>query len=355
MIIPWKVDVPQDRLPIANWLLIASIIGAFLLELPLLKANEKEVEKKEMEIFLKQRDPNYRDPNFIKSEFEKIKDPLDEYLFKSLTTKGLITHMWMHGGWMHLIGNMLFLWIFGNAVCSKLGNIFYFPIYIIVGIFAAVAFHSFSNVPMLGASGAINGIVGMYLVFFPINSITCYWSLNILYWKEFETSSYVMILLWFAYDIFGALLGIGPTAYFAHIGGFVSGFVIAIILLKTKLIKMTEYEKSLLDLIADARKIPERKEPANPQFAERFYPGPHQKPAEETTSDVRQAPQYNLSAEDFFNQSLVPPTPKPTNISDDFIRFFCACGQKIKVPGQLAGRTGKCPKCKQPVKIPKPE
>ena len=90
-------------------------------------------------------------------------------------TTTIFTSMFMHGGWMHLIGNMLFLWIFGNAVCAKIGNVRYLPIYLGLGIFAGLTHMIFQGGPVIGASGAINGVVGMFLVFFPENSITCFW------------------------------------------------------------------------------------------------------------------------------------------------------------------------------------
>jgi len=362
LIIPWKVDVPQDRLPLTNWLLIASIIVVFIWEMPQIQTYNKAIQKKQMELLLAYKDPNTKDLKYIESEFKKIKNPLNEYMLNGWTGKGLFTHMWLHGGWIHLIGNMLFLWIFGNAVCAKIGNILYAPIYIIAGLSAAITYLFFSNHPMLGASGAINGIVGIYLVFFPINSITCYWSLNLLYWKEFEAPSYAIILLWLAYDIFGAFIGGSNIAYFAHFGGFASGFVIAIILLKTRLIKMTEYEKSLLDIIFEKQVKPQPKESYFNRDLLTKVPDSQASAAEEipagTIGEKKQAPQSVLSAEDFFRQPTAeppPPTQLKANIGDGFIRFFCICGKRIKVAEQFAGRTGKCPQCKRSIKIPKPD
>jgi membrane associated rhomboid family serine protease len=121
---------------------------------------------------------------------------------------------------------MLFLWIFGNAVCAKIGNLRYLPIYTGLGIIAGMSQLLFSGEGGLGASGAINGIVGMYLVFFPTNEITCYFLMIFLLRpcvKEFSLSSYWMILFWLAFDIWGAMQGGGGIAYFAHLGGFAGG------------------------------------------------------------------------------------------------------------------------------------
>jgi hypothetical protein len=215
---------------------------------------------------------------------------------------------------------------------------------------------------MLGASGAINGIVGMYLVFFPVNSITCYWSLTLLYWKEFEAPSYTMILLWLVYDIFGAAIGGSNVAYFAHFGGFATGFVIAIILLKTKLITMTKYEKSLLEVFS---KTGEKTPPSEPRLDRNLLmrnPNLYEQTAADAnptsvSAETKQIPQPALSADDFFRQPTPQTEPLPTQskapTGDSFIRFYCTCGKRIKVAAQYAGKTGKCPQCKQPVKIPK--
>ncbi len=162
MIIPWKVDVPQDRLPFGNWLLIISIIAVFAWQIPQMRERHEKIEQ----IVGDKYSLTQEDVNSIKS----IKVPYDDYMLDGWSFKGMFTHIWLHGGLMHIIGNLLFLWVFGNSVCAKIGNILYLPIYLFVGLCAGVSYLIFSgNMPMLGASGAINGIVGMYLVFFPTN------------------------------------------------------------------------------------------------------------------------------------------------------------------------------------------
>jgi membrane associated rhomboid family serine protease len=259
MILPWNVDVPQDRIPFANWLMIAVIIAVFAWQVPQFQHRREAIHKFILEKAISGKSGHVPpDMNSIKN----IKVPYDYYMLNGWTLKGLCGHMWLHGSVAHLIGNLIFLWIFGNAVCAKIGNITYVPIYIIFGIFAGMTHLLFSNIPALGASGAINGVVGMYLVLFPMNSITCYyWGFSLSYLRELECSSYVMILLWFAYDIFGVIVGAGKIGYFAHIGGFITGFVVAVVLLKIKYITMTSYEKSLLQVFADFRSIPQAKVP----------------------------------------------------------------------------------------------
>ena len=131
--------------------------------------------------------------------------------------------MWLHGGLLHLLGNLLFLWVFGNAVCAKIGNLRYLLLYVLLGVTAGIAHLLISRGAVIGASGAINGVVGMYLVLFYENEITClfaFW-LIVLYVRVFAVSSIWMILLWLLWDVVGALLpGGSNVAYFAHLGGF---------------------------------------------------------------------------------------------------------------------------------------
>jgi membrane associated rhomboid family serine protease len=355
LIIPWRVDVPQERLPLANWLLIAIIIGFFVWQIIQVENYHQNLQGELNRVSAEQKDNN----NNIQIDLFK------GLVLKGWTIRGLLGHMWLHGGWIHLIGNMLFLWIFGNAVCAKLGHITFTLIYLTLGVVAGITHLLVTSQPVIGASGAINGIVGMYLVFFPTNSITCLFLFMFpFYWKIFEVSSYVMILLWFTFDILGAAMGGGHTAYFAHIGGFATGFIIAIILLKTKLIKMTRYEKSIFDIISDARLKPEVKEPYYRRVLTQDYLISDKKPTTEkipadTAGETKQALQSPLSVDDFFRQSesKAESSPQQSNagINDGFIRFYCNCGKRHKVSVEYAGKTGKCPQCKQPVKIPKPD
>ena len=99
MVIPYRVDVPFNHRPVMNWLLVTSVIFVFFLQLSAIS-----------------------DPVASKRIYSFVLD--------GWGIRGLFGHMWLHAGFLHLIGNMIFLWIFGNAVCSKLGNILYLPVYI---------------------------------------------------------------------------------------------------------------------------------------------------------------------------------------------------------------------------------
>ena len=84
-----------------------------------------------------------------------------------------ISCIFLHGSFMHLLGNMWFLWLFGNAVCAKVGNLVYLLIYLMLGLTSGVVAYTIDPRPAVGASGAINGVVGMFVVWYPLNNIHC--------------------------------------------------------------------------------------------------------------------------------------------------------------------------------------
>lgn len=147
-----------------------------------------------------------------------------------------VTSMFMHGSWLHLIGNMLFLWIFGNNVEDVLGKIRFFVFYFLAG-FAATATQTFvtlgygspqdGEVPNLGASGAIAGVLGAYLLLYPRGRVLT-WIVPVFL---FEIPAFIYLGLWFVFQLIdGGYAFVHPQegggiAYFAHIGGFVFGFL----------------------------------------------------------------------------------------------------------------------------------
>jgi len=145
----------------------------------------------------------------------------------------LFTSMFMHGGWMHIIGNMLYLYIFGDNVEDHWGHLRFFVIYILCGIAASLSFIAFnlhSTLPSLGASGAIAGILGAYLVLFPKNQV------RVLVFRFFTTlPAYVVLGFWIVLQFISQIGEIGHTAetsgvaYMAHIGGFITGVIFALI------------------------------------------------------------------------------------------------------------------------------
>ena len=175
-------------------------------------------------------------------------EALAPFILKTGDPNGIYGHMFLHFGFLHIFGNMMFLWVFGNAVCAKLGNLAFLLLFLLLGCVAGVAHLLIDGAPAIGASGAVNGVVGMYLVLYPLNNVSCfYWIL--IRFGTFHLSSFWLILYWLAFDIYGAVGGAGGVAYWAHLGGFGAGFLLASLLLYTGLIEMTSTERSLYDAL----------------------------------------------------------------------------------------------------------
>ena len=146
----------------------------------------------------------------------------------------VFTAMFMHGGWMHLLGNMLYLWIFGDNVEDRLGQAKFLIFYLVCGIaatFAQVAFNPHSSIPNLGASGAIAGVLAAYLVLFPRGQVRVLVGRGIA-----NMPALAVIGLWIVLQFVSGVGSIahtaetGGVAYMAHIGGFVAGFVLTYLL-----------------------------------------------------------------------------------------------------------------------------
>src|SRR3990172_7106069 len=180
------------------------------------------------------------------SVFESL--VLQDWALAQMTGSALL-----HGGLFHLLGNMLFLWIFGNAVCATIGNIAYPFLYALLAVFASAAHLMFDGNPAIGASGAVNGIVGMALIIYPLNKLHCAYGFSMpmmgIFWKsgKFSTKSFWMILLWLAFDILGVVTGGGGTAYWAHLGGFAFGMTIGLMLVLFEAVET--YDPTLMDIV----------------------------------------------------------------------------------------------------------
>ncbi len=145
----------------------------------------------------------------------------------------LVSSMFLHGGWMHLAGNMLFLYIFGDNIEDEMGHGGYLGFYLLSGVAAALAQYvvaPYSGVPTVGASGAIAGVMGGYLLLFPKAKVDIL-IIFIVFFRIFPIPAWVMLMLWFGMQFIGGL-GANPdaggVAYWAHAGGFIAGLVFAI-------------------------------------------------------------------------------------------------------------------------------
>lgn len=144
---------------------------------------------------------------------------------------GIVGHVLLHAHVLHLLGNMAFLWVFGNAVCARVGSLGYLACYAGFAVIAAFAHLVVSGGRAVGASGAINGVVGMFLVFHPKD----YFTFGIVELGRIRSlPAWILVAFWALLDAVGLLSGETGTAYAAHLGGLAGGVVLAIILLKTE-------------------------------------------------------------------------------------------------------------------------
>jgi membrane associated rhomboid family serine protease len=162
---------------------------------------------------------------FVPSRF--LANPAGDFLT-------LFTAMFMHAGWLHLGGNMLYLWIFGDNVEDRFGHVKFIIFYLICGLaatFAQLAFSIGSDVPNLGASGAIAGVLGAYILLFPQGKVRVLQGSRVI-----QVSALIVIGLWIVLQLFSGIGSIvstaqtGGVAYIAHIGGFVAGFLLTFLL-----------------------------------------------------------------------------------------------------------------------------
>jgi membrane associated rhomboid family serine protease len=143
----------------------------------------------------------------------------------------LITSQFLHGGWVHLGGNMLFLWVFGRKVEGEMGPFSYLGFYLVGGTFSSmldVIFSHKSSIPSIGASGAIAAVLGAYMYYFPRARVWVW--IPVTFWTIFPIPAFLVLGFWFVMQLFNGVLTLdwgasqmGGTAWWAHIGGFVAG------------------------------------------------------------------------------------------------------------------------------------
>ena len=146
---------------------------------------------------------------------------------------GILTSMFLHAGWMHIGGNMLFLWIFGDNLEDQMGHVGFLIFYLACGILAALA-HIYSapgsTVPTVGASGAIAGVMGGYLLLFPRARVDVV-VIIVIFFRVFTLPAWVMLGIWVALQVFGGFSTPaegGGVAFWAHAGGFIAGIVLTL-------------------------------------------------------------------------------------------------------------------------------
>ena len=199
--IPLRDTIPSARFPVVNYTLIALNVLVFLYEASL---------GRHVEAFI--------------------------YTYglvpRDFTFPSLVTSMFVHGGWFHLLGNMLYLHIFGDNVEDRLGHRRYTFFYLLCGMMAGAAqaiVNPESSVPMVGASGAIAGVSGAYFVFFPRSRVVTLVPI-FLFLQVVEIPAVFFLLIWLVWQVLSGVAAIGTTrgggvAFWAHVGGFIAGMV----------------------------------------------------------------------------------------------------------------------------------
>ena len=143
----------------------------------------------------------------------------------------VFSSMFMHGGFMHLFGNMLYLWIFGDNIEQLCGHMRFILFYLLCGVFAFLSHFIFaphSPIPMVGASGAISGVLGAYALRFPSARVHVFIWFFIIFWDVIRVPAVILLGLWFVMQLFSGVSSASDqagVAWFAHIGGFIAGLL----------------------------------------------------------------------------------------------------------------------------------
>ena len=216
--IPLRDLTPRERTPFIAWALVLANVGIFVYQYFVL-------------------DPGRAQAVFVAS-FAAVPANVGAAVLGQESLVGglmpLVTSMFLHGGFMHLLGNMWFLWIFGDNVEDELGHFKFLLFYLTCGVLATLAHvvaEPSSAVPLVGASGAIAGVMGAYLMRFPRSRVTVLLPLVVI-WTTVRMPAFVMLLYWFAIQVLNGTADSsgGGVAWWAHVGGFAIGAVLVLYL-----------------------------------------------------------------------------------------------------------------------------
>jgi len=314
VVCPLSVDVPMKRRPLANWVLIGLIVLCF--PLPFLEP-----------------------------------DIVGQYMVLPRgSPSGMLLHVVIHTGWFHLIGNLIFLWIFGNAVCAKLGNFFYALFFFGSALLVGAAHLRYDGDPAAGASGAISAVLGMFLVFYARNNIRYFvfaWMAIRMKFGIYEHSSVWAILGWVVFDLVGLFVGEAGIAYKAHLAGYLVGFVAAFTLSLLRLVRPERYEEFLtqtLELQGKAKE-PERTRP----LPDVETPGAPPAWFYEERSRFLPSDQGETVS---LPQEREGPPWSPPKLEDGLIKFRCSCGKTVQTPAENASTEIRCPYCDETLYVP---
>jgi membrane associated rhomboid family serine protease len=213
-LIPLGDENPTVLWPVVTFLIVSANVAAFVYQLSLLMV-----------------DP-YLEQALI-YQLGLVPAAITHGVFPGGPHATILSSMFLHGGWTHIIGNMLYLWIFGNNVEDSMGHLRFVLFYLLAGVVAAcahIALQPSSTVPTIGASGAVSGILGAYLIMYPRAQIKTLLPLGI-FLTVVHLPAWFFLIFWIAWQILNqALIPVDPAAggvaYAAHIGGFMVGILL---------------------------------------------------------------------------------------------------------------------------------
>lgn len=204
---PIRDHNPSGRVPLVTYALLVVNIGVFLAYWPMMSGEDQL------------------------HQFFDDWGLVPDRLLAGYSPATAVTHMFLHGGWMHLAGNMLFLWIFGDNLEDELGHLMFALFYLACGFAAAglqIAADTTSGVPMIGASGAIAGVLGGYLVLYPRARVDVLF-IFVIFFRIFAIPAWIVLGVWFGLQLFNSFGNPGDgVAYLAHVGGFIGGAALII-------------------------------------------------------------------------------------------------------------------------------
>lgn len=276
MIFPVKLEIEAHRVPVSNYLLILITIFFFFFTISDTNA----------ELF----------ENMVLKDFNPV---------------GLLGNIFLHADIFHLIGNMLFLFVFGSAVCVVFGNIIYPLAYLLLGVLASVIHLLVDGNPAIGASGAISGLMGLVLVWFPKEKIKFLYFFLAFGGGVFRLSVIYAVLFYFVMDIIGAIGGGTNVAHFAHIGGLFAGMLTGLALQKLNVVYFVEI--TLIDIVSGNKKAGENRivndilDEANDLKLDNEISGMNFTPE----YDVANQPVLNEFIDPVFQSEIVEPETQP--------------------------------------------
>lgn len=221
MIFPYNVDLLHDRWPIANWVLMGITV---LVSLMLLIADN---------------------PEGMLGTFVLFRG--DRFSFIQL-----FTHMFAHADFAHLVGNMLAMFAFGNAVNGRVPNWMFVPLYLFCGLVAGLAWLALaSGVGAVGASGAIMGLLGATVMLYPVNQFAVFYWFGWVFAGTFNVPVIMVGIVYVCFDLVGVAMDDGSAgiAFMAHLGGAAAGFITMGVLLKTGVVRTTRADTTFLQKV----------------------------------------------------------------------------------------------------------